>query len=222
MAYTAIFSPLKLRSFTIKNRILRSNIAGLLISRRHRRAAADQLGSEIRARRRRRHHLVVRAGSSARAHPANYATIVSDDRIPFWRELGKQVHAHDCSILQLSHGGRQRDIPTIDYPLGLSSTDKDDPLHGFQCERMTLAQIKETVQAFAEGARRAREAGLTASSSTGERLSDHPVPELGDQRSRRRVWRRAGKPGQVRPRDRPGDPGARGTRLPPADEDQRH
>ena len=28
MAYTAIFSPLKLRSFTIKNRILRSNIAG--------------------------------------------------------------------------------------------------------------------------------------------------------------------------------------------------
>ena len=35
-----------------------------------------------------------------------------------------------------------------------------DPLHGFECERMTLAQIKEAVQAFAEGARRAREAGL--------------------------------------------------------------
>src|SRR6476469_2663388 len=91
----------------------------------------------------------------------NYATIVSDDRIPIWRELGKQAHAHDCKyILQLSHGGRQRDIPTIDYPLGLSSTAKEDPLHGFECERMTLAQIKETIQAFAEGARRAREASL--------------------------------------------------------------
>ena len=43
---------------------------------------------------------------------------------------------------------------------GLSSTAKRDPLHGFECEAMTLAQIKETVQAFAEGARRAREAGL--------------------------------------------------------------
>ena len=92
----------------------------------------------------------------------NYATIVSDDRIPFWRALGKAVHEHDCKyILQLSHGGRQRDIPTIDYPPpGLSSTAKRDPLHGFECEAMTLAQIKETVQAFAEGARRAREAGL--------------------------------------------------------------
>ncbi|HEV3056618.1 MAG TPA: hypothetical protein VGY48_00160 [Vicinamibacterales bacterium] len=35
-----------------------------------------------------------------------------------------------------------------------------DPLHGFECQRMTVADIKETVSAFAEGARRAREAGL--------------------------------------------------------------
>ena len=71
------------------------------------------------------------------------------------------MHAHDCKyILQLSHGGRQRDIPTIDYPKGLSSTSKSDPLHGFECEAMTLAEINETVHAFAEGARRAREAGL--------------------------------------------------------------
>ena len=91
----------------------------------------------------------------------NYATIVSDDRIPFWRALGEAVHAHDCKyILQLSHGGRQRDIATIDFPIGLSSTGRKDPLHGFECEAMTLAEIRETVQAFAEGARRAREAGL--------------------------------------------------------------
>ena len=71
------------------------------------------------------------------------------------------MHEHDCKyILQLSHGGRQRDVPGIEYPIGLSSTDKTDPLHGFECERMTTADIKETVAAFAEGARRAREAGL--------------------------------------------------------------
>ena len=84
-----------------------------------------------------------------------------DDRIPFWRELGKRVHDEDCKfILQLSHAGRQRDIPGIEFAKGLSSTDRADPLHGFQCERMTKQDIQEAVQAFAAGARRAREAGL--------------------------------------------------------------
>jgi 2,4-dienoyl-CoA reductase (NADPH2) len=71
------------------------------------------------------------------------------------------VHEYDCRfILQLSHSGRQRDVGGIEYEYALSSTDDKDPLHGFQCKRMTLADIKETVAAFAEGARRAREAGL--------------------------------------------------------------
>jgi 2,4-dienoyl-CoA reductase-like NADH-dependent reductase (Old Yellow Enzyme family) len=91
----------------------------------------------------------------------NYAMIDRDAHIPFWRELGRQVHEHDCRfILQLSHSGRQRDIPGIEYEKGLSSTSKPDPLHGFQCDRMSINDIQETVQAFAAGARRAREAGL--------------------------------------------------------------
>jgi 2,4-dienoyl-CoA reductase-like NADH-dependent reductase (Old Yellow Enzyme family) len=91
----------------------------------------------------------------------NYATIDRDERIPFWREVGRRVHESDCRfILQLSHGGRQRDIGGIEFPKGLSSTGNSDPVHGFECERMTLAQIEETVQAFAAGARRARAAGL--------------------------------------------------------------
>ena len=133
------------------------------------------------------------------------------------------MHEHDCKyILQLSHGGRQRDIPTIDYPKGLSSTGKMDPLHGFECEAMTLAQIKETVQAFAEGARRAREAGLDGVELHG--ANGYLITQFlssGDQRSDRRVRRRAGEPRAIRPRDRPGDPRARRARFPPADEDQR-
>ena len=62
--------------------------------------------------------------------------------------------------MQLSHGGRKRDVPDIAHPKGESSTDKKDPLHGFECDRMTLADIREVVAAFAEGARRARDAGL--------------------------------------------------------------
>src|SRR5690606_344938 len=91
----------------------------------------------------------------------NYATIDRDERVPFWRALGEAVHAHDCRfILQLSHAGRQRDIPGIEYTHALSSTDRDEPIHGFPCVAMTRPQIAETIAAFAAGARRARQAGL--------------------------------------------------------------
>ena len=163
MAYDHLFSQLSFRNLTVKNRVFRSNIAGRFDN-------YDGTGAQARIN---WEEKFARGGVGAiissfvPVHPRgrilpNYATIVSDDRIPFWRALGKAVHAHDCKyILQLSHGGRQRDIPTIDYPPpGLSATAKKDPLHGFECEAMTLAQIKETVQAFAAGARRAREAGL--------------------------------------------------------------
>jgi 2,4-dienoyl-CoA reductase (NADPH2) len=162
MPYDTIFSPLSFRNLTVKNRIFRSNVAGRFDN-------YDGTGAQARINwevKFARGGVGAIISSFVPVHPRgrilpNYATIVSDDRIPFWRALGNAVHDHDCKyILQLSHGGRQRDIPTIDYPVGLSSTARQDPLHGFECEAMTTAQITETIQAFAEGARRAREAGL--------------------------------------------------------------
>jgi 2,4-dienoyl-CoA reductase-like NADH-dependent reductase (Old Yellow Enzyme family) len=157
-----LFEPLQFRNLTVKNRIIRSNIAGRFDN-------YDGSGNQARINWEER---FARRGVGAilssfvsvhirgRILP-NYATIDRDDRIPFWREVGKRVHAHDCKfIMQLSHGGRQRDIGGIEFEKGLSSTDDPDPLHGFECERMSLSQIRDTVQQFADGARRAREAGL--------------------------------------------------------------
>jgi 2,4-dienoyl-CoA reductase-like NADH-dependent reductase (Old Yellow Enzyme family) len=157
-----IFKPLQFKNLQIKNRILRSNISGRFDN-------YDGSGNQTRINWELK---FARGGVGAilssfvpvqmrgRIVP-NYATIDRDERIPFWRELGKRVHEFDCKfILQLSHGGRQRDIPGVEFAKGLSSTGKEEPLHGFPCERMTVEQIKETVAAFAEGARRAREAGL--------------------------------------------------------------
>jgi 2,4-dienoyl-CoA reductase-like NADH-dependent reductase (Old Yellow Enzyme family) len=157
-----IFTPLAFRNLTIKNRIVRSNISGRFDN-------YDGSGNNARI----NWELKFAKGGvgailssfvpvtmRGRIVP-NYATIDRDECIPFWAEVGKRVHEFDCKfILQLSHGGRQRDLPGFEYPKGLSSTDNDDPLHGFQAERMTTDQIAETVDAFAEGARRAREAGL--------------------------------------------------------------
>ena len=162
MSEDIIFEPLAFRNLTVKNRIFRSNISGRFDnydgSGSHARInwelkfARGGVGAIISS--------FVPVTIRGRILP-NYATIDRDERIPFWRELGRRVHEYDCRfIMQLSHGGRQRDIAGIEYPKGLSSTDKPEPLHGFECERMTIAQIQETVAAFAAGARRAREAGL--------------------------------------------------------------
>src|SRR5688572_16735084 len=162
MAFEPIFQPLQFRNLTVKNRVFRSNISGRFDN-------YDGSGNQTRINWETK---FARGGVGAiissfvpvhvrgRIVP-NYAMIDNDSRIPFWRAVGAAVHRHDCKfIMQLSHGGRQRDINGIEYPLGLSSTSKADPLHGFRCEAMTIPQIKEVVGYFAEGARRAREAGL--------------------------------------------------------------
>jgi len=158
-----LFEPLRFKNLTVKNRIFRSNISGRFDN-------YDGSGNQARINWETK---FARGGVGAivssfvpvqirgRIMP-NYATIDRDERIPFWRKVGEAVHQYDCRfILQLSHGGRQRDVPGVEYPgPGLSSTSNADPLHGFECTAMTLEDIRETVSAFAEGARRAREAGL--------------------------------------------------------------
>jgi 2,4-dienoyl-CoA reductase-like NADH-dependent reductase (Old Yellow Enzyme family) len=90
-----------------------------------------------------------------------YASIETDARVPFWRELGERVHEHGCRyILQLAHSGRQRDLRGIEFHRGLSSTGKRDPLHGFESERATTQELRRVVDAFGAAAHRAREAGL--------------------------------------------------------------
>lgn len=162
MAQDILFTPLHFRNLTVKNRIFRSNVSGRFDN-------YDGSGTETRLN---WETSFARGGVGAivssfvpvsihgRIVP-NYATIHDDATIPFWREVGRRVHEHDCKfILQLSHSGRQRDIPGVEYPIALSSTDKPEPLHGFPCQRMTLQDIQDTVRDFAQGARRAREAGL--------------------------------------------------------------
>jgi 2,4-dienoyl-CoA reductase (NADPH2) len=159
-----LFRPLRFRNLTVKNRLLRSNIAGRFDnydgSGTHARInweekfARGGVGAILSS--------FAPVAISGRIMP-NYAAIDRDDRIPFWRELGRRVHRHGCKfILQLSHSGRQQDIPGVENQMRapLSSTSKPEGLHGFVCRAMTREEIRSTAEAFAQAARRAREAGL--------------------------------------------------------------
>src|SRR5947209_6989505 len=110
-----IFQPLAFRNLTVKNRLFRSSISGRI---------DNYNGSGTRARLNFEERFA-RGGVGAiisshvpimvrgRVLP-NYAMIDSDARIPFWKEVGRRVHAHQCKfILQLSHSGRQQDIGGI-------------------------------------------------------------------------------------------------------------
>ena len=164
MADDVIFTPLALPNLTLKNRVLRSSISGRIdnydgTGSRARvnwevKFARAGVGAIISS------HVPIHVGG--RILP-NYAFIDHDDRIPFWRTVGEAVHAHDCKfILQLSHAGRQQDIAGIENlrRRSISASDLVEQFHGFTPEVMSRPQIHATVQRFADGARRARAAGL--------------------------------------------------------------
>ena len=159
---SAIFQPLRFRNLEVKNRVFRSSISGRFDN-------YDGSGTDVRLRwdlKFARGGVGAIISSNTPVHPRglivpNYAHLDADDKIPFWRELGKQSREHGCKYLaQIAYSGRQRDIPGITYSKGLSSTDKSEPIHGLPCERATIAQLREIVECFAQAARRAREAEL--------------------------------------------------------------
>ena len=159
-----LFEPLTFRSLAVKNRIFRSNISGrfdnddgsLTQSRVNWEVkfARGGVGTVISS-----YVPVLMEGRIM----TGYATIHEDRSIDDWGLLGQAVHLAGAKyILQLSHSGRQMDLPGVHNQnrLSLSSTSRKEPLHGFLCRAMTEAEIARTIDAFAQGARRAKQAGL--------------------------------------------------------------
>ncbi len=159
-----IFTPLRFRNLTVKNRIFRSSISGRWdnedgsISQTRinweSRFAKGGVGAIISS--------YVPVAMHGRII-ANYGTIHRDDFIPLWAKLGEAIHSFDCKfIMQLSHSGRQMDLPGISnqHRPAPSSTSRKESLHGFLCRAMSIGEIRQLVDAFARAAWRAREAGL--------------------------------------------------------------
>ena len=158
-----IFEPLTINGLTLKNRVVRSSLGGrvdyydgsmsnarLAWDRRFARGGVSAIISS---------NVGIRTDGIA---VPGYASIDHDRTIPSWRALVDEVHRYDCRyIIQLHFSGRQRDLPRKEY-VGIhppSSTDRPDLLYGLRSRRMTIPEIRDVVRAYADAARRAREAG---------------------------------------------------------------
>ena len=188
MSEDVIFTPLQFRNLTVKNRIFRSNISGKfdnedgsLTQTRINwecKFAAGGVGAIISS-----YVPVLMEGRII----AGYATIHRDDFIPLWKRLGEAVHRFECKyIMQLSHSGRQMDIPGVhnSHRPALSSTSRKESLHGFLCRAAGKAEIDHLVEGIrrrrlARARGRARRRGAPCR----QRLPVHPVPLLRHQRS---------------------------------------
>ncbi|MBB3388127.1 2,4-dienoyl-CoA reductase (NADPH2) [Rhizobium sp. BK275] len=159
-----IFNELTFRSLRVKNRLFRSNISGQFDDYNGHGGHARLNWEEKFARGGIGCIISSFTPVSVRGRIlVRYAMIDNDDKIPFWREVGNRVHAYDCRfIMQLSHSGRQQDMGGVEnlFNKGLSSTNKSDYFHGLLAQAMTKPEIAEVVEQFAQGARRARQAGL--------------------------------------------------------------
>jgi 2,4-dienoyl-CoA reductase (NADPH2) len=162
MTPDAIFEPLALGPLTVRNRVLRSSVAGRFDN-------YDGSGTPVRVNwdlRFARGGVGAIISSNAPIHARGgivpgYAHVDSDETIPFWRQLGARVREAGCPyILQIVHAGRERIVPFLQWDTSLSSSDKSEPLNGFPAEAMTVAEIQDVVGMFAAAARRAQEAGL--------------------------------------------------------------
>jgi 2,4-dienoyl-CoA reductase (NADPH2) len=140
-----VLRPLEFRRLTVKNRVFRSSLAGRFNN-------YDGTGTQTHVNwdlKFARGGVGAIISSNAPVHPRglivpNYAHIDRDETIPFWRELVRRVHEHDCKyIVQLAFSGRQRDIGGVQFEKGWSSTDKAEPIHGLRCERMSTAQMRK-------------------------------------------------------------------------------
>src|ERR1044072_7761714 len=116
MTLDPVFTPLNFPNLTVRNRSFRSSISGRLDN-------YDGSGTQTRIN---WEEKFARGGvgciissfvavAVAGRHAPNFATIDSDDKVPFWRAVGQKVHEHDCKyILQLNHAGRQMDFRGVD------------------------------------------------------------------------------------------------------------
>jgi 2,4-dienoyl-CoA reductase-like NADH-dependent reductase (Old Yellow Enzyme family) len=92
---------------------------------------------------------------------ATQSGIHSDELVGPWRRITEAVHQERAEVkffMQIAHGGRQVPAELVNEPIAPSAVAVGGA--GVRPREMTAREIEETLHAFGEAARRAREAGF--------------------------------------------------------------
>jgi 2,4-dienoyl-CoA reductase-like NADH-dependent reductase (Old Yellow Enzyme family) len=157
-----LFAPGNINTLTLPNRLVRSATAERMVDaddrprpqlkQLYRELARGGVGLIITG------HMVVHP--SGKAHP-EMAGIYSDGLIPSLAELADAVHQEGGRIaVQINHGGMQCSRETVPETIAPSAVDA--PFLKRPAREMTPEEIELVIQAYAQAARRAREAGFDA------------------------------------------------------------
>ena len=91
---------------------------------------------------------------------ATQSGIHSDELVGPWRQITEAVHQERADVklfMQIAHGGRQVPADLVSEPIAPSAVAVGG---GVRPREMTAREIEETLDAFGQAARRAREAGF--------------------------------------------------------------
>ncbi|MBU1048971.1 NADH:flavin oxidoreductase [Candidatus Bipolaricaulota bacterium] len=157
-----LFEEAHIGSLTLRNRLIRSATAEMMadevgqplpqLASLYGRLASGGIGLLITG------HMYVHP--SGKAHPG-MTGIYSDDLIPELRALSKAVHAHGgAAAVQINHAGRQSRGGLVDDPIAPSAHIATPPRSN--AREMTIDEIETIIDAYAQAARRAQEAGFDA------------------------------------------------------------
>ena len=157
-----LFDRIQIGKLDLRNRLVRSATAEMMadesgrplpqLAALYRNLARGGVGLLITG------HMYVH--SSGKAHPG-MTGIFSDDLIPGLNLLVEAVHAEGGAIAaQINHAGRQSHGGLVDDPIAPSAHEATPPRSGSRA--MTIDDIELIIDAYAQAARRAMEAGFDA------------------------------------------------------------
>ena len=157
-----LFETTRIGSLDLRNRLVRSATAEMMadelgrplpqLVELYRQLACGGVGLIITG------HMYVHP--SGKAHPG-MTGVFSDDLIPGLATLADTVHAEGGAIAaQISHAGRQSRGGMVDDPMGPSAYASTPPRLG--AREMTIDEIEMMIDAYAQAARRAKQAGFDA------------------------------------------------------------
>jgi len=160
--YRALFTPFKLGSLTLKNRIISTSHApayaenGLPCER-------YQLYHEEKAKGGLAMTMFGGASSVSKDSPPSFGQLdVSNDRIiPYFTQFAKRIHAHDVPLVcQLSHAGRRTRPDGNHWLPTVAPSAIREPAHGAMPKVLETADIRRIVADYASAAKRCSDGGL--------------------------------------------------------------